>query len=290
MDMIERSDAISTEALEDVAYLSRSPNRIKILDSLASGPYSRRELVELTGASRTTLDRIVNELEERGWARRTNDGNYVATATGKHLMAQVRPLIGSVEAIRRLDEAVAWLPVDELSIGLHHFSDAVVLRPEQDDPMETVDYYTELIRETTEFRVLTHLAPPVPLAEAMRDRIASGRLAAEYVLTDDIIDYLREQSDRRIRWRAIVEEGAGVFRTPGALPCNLWIFDDVVLIKKSGPEPIQDAYGVPIQSENETVRSWAEDLIDRCRADATRVEVETFAEEATAPRAESGDE
>ena len=288
--MVNQDDTIPNEALEDVAYLSRSANRVKILAALTRGPYSRRDLAELTGASRTTLDRIVNELEERSWAKRTTDGDYTATPAGNHLMAQLTPFIESVEAIRRLDEAVAWLPADELSIGLHHFSDALVLRPEQDDPMETVDYFTDLIRDTAEFRVLTHLAPPAPLSRAMRDRITTGELNAEYVLTDELIDYLRGQPERRGRWRDILEGDADVVRGKGPIPCNVWIFDDIVLIKKSGPEPIEDSYGVPIKSENEAVRSWAHDLIERCRANATCVDAKTFADEPTISRAESEDE
>lgn len=287
--MANEIDSIPTEALEDVAYLSRSANRVRILDVLTTGPYSRRELAELTETSRTTLDRIVNELEERGWAERTTDGDYVGTPAGTHLMGQVRPFIDSVEAIRRLDEAVAWLPADELSIGLHHFSDAVVLRPEQDDPMETIDYFVDLLGEITGLRVLTHLAPPTPLARTMRDRIAAGQLTAEYVLTDDLIGYLRGRPERRERWREIVEGGADVFQVRSSIPCNLLIFDDVVLIKKSGPGSIEESYGVPIRSENEGVRSWAHDLIDRWRADATRVDAGAFAE-AAVPRAESADE
>lgn len=279
--MENRADAIPIEALEDVEYLSRSPNRIIILNTLTKGPYSRRDLADRTEISRATLDRIINELEERGWVQRTTDGNYVGTPTGKHLMAQVRPFIKSVEAIRRLEEAVAWLPADELSIGLHHFSDASVLRPEQDDPMETVDYFTDLIRGTAEFRVLTHLAPPGPLSRAMRDRITAGQLNAVYVVTEELVEYLRDRPERRERWRDILEGGADLLRCQSPIPCNLWIFDDTVLIKKSGPEPIEDTYGVPIHSKNETVRSWANDLIDRRRTDATRVDVETFADESS---------
>lgn len=121
--------------------------------------------------------------------------------------------------------------------------------------METVDYFTDLIRETTELRVLTHLAPPGPLTRAMRDRIERGQLNAEYVLTDELVEYLHDQSKRRDRWREILEGGGEVVRVQGPIPCNLWIFDDTVLIKKSGPEPIEDSYGVPIRSENEVVRA-----------------------------------
>lgn len=282
--------SIPAEALDDVAYLSRSANRVAILDALARGPATRREVAEETGVSRTTLDRIVNELEDRGWAVRTTDGDYVTTPSGEHLMAQVRPFLDSVEAIRRLGEAVTWLPSAELTVGLQHFSDAVVRRPEQNDPMETVDYFTELVQQTTEFRVLAHLAPPGPLSGALRDCITAGRLDAEFALTDGLVSFLGEQAERRRRWREMLGSGADLYRTEGPIPCNLWIFDDLVLIKKSGPEPIDESYGVPIESEDETVRSWAHDLIDRHRADATRVDVDAFAEEATVHSAESGDE
>jgi len=54
-------EAVPTDAIEDVAYLVRSTNRVRILDALADDPRTRRALTEATGASRTTLDRIVNE-------------------------------------------------------------------------------------------------------------------------------------------------------------------------------------------------------------------------------------
>ena len=81
-----------------------------------------------------------------------------------------------------------------------------------------------------------------------------------------------------------------MFRVRGSIPCNLWIFDDIVVIKKSGPESFNESYGVPIQSENETVLSWAHGLLDRCRADATRVDAATFAEDVAVPRADSDGE
>ena len=288
--MAPPNSPIPSAALEDIAYLSRSQNRIGILEALASGPYTRRELEAFTEASRTTLDRIVNELEERGWAERTVDGEYVTTPTGQQLLEQLLPFIDAVVAIRQLGDAIAWLPAAELSIGLHHFRDATVRRPEQDDPMVTIDYFTELIQDTTQFRVLTDLAAPVPLARAMRDRIVAGEMTAEYVVADGIIEYTKEKSDRRTRWREMTEEGASVFRYEGAIPCNMYIFDDRLLLKKGGTEPIEEGYGVPIESTDGTVLAWGHDLIDQCRAAATRVDASTFAEESTAPGASSSSE
>lgn len=274
--MSERSTAFSAAALEDVAYLSRSANRVAILDALSAGSFSRGELADRTGVSRTTLDRIVNELEERGWAERTTDGTYRATAQATHLMRRFRPFIASVEALHELDEAIAWLPIEELSIGLEHFSDAVVRRPRADDPVEAVEFMADLLEDASEFRVLSHFVPPQQIAEPMHERVTSRQLRMDGVITDELVAYLGTRADRTERWRALLDAGADIFRVGGPIPCNLWIFDETVLIKKSGPGPIDESYGVPIVSENPAVRSWADDLIDRWMETGSRIDADTF--------------
>lgn len=279
--MVDGSETVPTGALDDVAFLSRSANRVEILQAIASGPAPRRELASLTDTSRTTLDRIVNELEDRGWVERTTAGEYAATPAGRHLLGQFLSVVRSAEAIRQLGDAVAWLPTDELSIGLYHFADATVVRPDGDDPIDTVDYMTELIRPASTFRALTHLTPPGPFSRAMCEGVVSDRLTVEGVVTAGNLQRLRGQPDRRERWRDLLEAGAGLYRWDGPVPCNLWIADETVLIKGSDPEVVDEAYGVPIVTEDETVRSWAHDLIDEYRDGATRVDVDDFTESAS---------
>lgn len=269
--MLEGDDTVSGEALADVAYLSRSSNRVRILDALTDGPSTRRELAEKTGASRTTLDRIVNELEERGWAERTPDGEYVATPTGAHLMGQFDPFLGSVEAIERLGERVAWLPTDELEIDLRHFRDASVHEPDHGDPVDTVDFMIDCLRDTSQLRVMTHFTPPDSFLAVLHRRVVSGELSFESVVPAEQFEALGKTRARREGLREVLEAGGELYRCEGPIPCNLWLFDDLVMLKKSAPGPIDDAYGVPILSENSEVRSWAHELLDRYRADATAV-------------------
>lgn len=266
---------VPSGALEDVAYLSRSQNRVAILGALARGPSTRRELQETTGTSRTTLDRIVNELEDRDWAKRLPDGDYAATAAGTHLVNQFRPFVESVEAVRRLEETVSWLPTDELTIGLEHFSDATVMRPER-DVVEVVEFMADLFRNSDDFRVLTHLTPPERLGRTFHESVVSGSLSVTAVVTGGTLDVVRGQPRRRERWRDMVESGSEVYRYDGSIPCNLWTFDGTVLIKKSGEEPIPESYGVPIVSENERVLEWGHRLIDRYRDDGVRLEPADF--------------
>jgi predicted transcriptional regulator len=288
--MPERNSGLPTTALEDIAYLSRSANRVVILDSLTDGPYSRRTLADLTDVSRTTLDRIVNELEERGWAERTTEGDYTATAHGSHLMRRFRPFIESVEALHRLDDVLTWLPVDELDIGLEHFSDASVRRPESEDPVEAIEFINDLLRDASEFRVLAHLAPPEPLGTTLHERVTAGRMTMDGVITDDLLGFLGSTPKHAERWKALIESGSDLYRHEGPIPCNLWIFDETVLIKKSGPDPIDESYGVPIVSENETVHSWAHDLIDEWTDTASPIDVRAFEPDPTAPGTEPSGE
>lgn len=275
--MTVSGESIPDGALEDIAYLSRSENRLLVLTALTAGPYTRRELAEVTGVSRATLGRIVNEFEERNWAERTVDGDYEVTPTGHHIATQFTPFAESIEAVRRLGEAVEWLPTDELSIGLHHFSDAFVKRPDHEDPMEIIDYFTDQIRDASEIRVLTHFAPPGPFAKSMRDGFATGRLNGTFVLTGELVDYLRTRSARRERWRANIEAGADVYRYEGDIPCNVLVIDDTVFIKSSRPDSVKLSYAEPIVSKNEIVRAWADDLIETYRNEAAHV-VEPLAE------------
>jgi len=135
---------------------------------------------------RHTRNRIVNEFEARGWVERTPDGTYAGTPTGEHLVRQFRPFLESVEAIRTLGEAVAWLPTDELSIGLHHFSDATVWEPAV-DPTETIDQFARMIETAHEYHNLTHFAPPAPVAKAILYRQQSDGLTMRAVATSKSI-------------------------------------------------------------------------------------------------------
>jgi len=283
--MTSDNEAVPGDALADVDYLSRSANRVAILDALAKGPATRRALAERTGVSRATLDRIVNEFEERGWAERRTDGEYAATAAGAHVVREFRPFVESVAAVNRLGEAVGWLPTDELDVGLHEFSDATVRRPANDDPVEAVEYMTDLLRESDEFRTLNHLLPPGMFERTLHDQVVGGALTVEAVTTREVVEHFERSPDRRERWRDVVEAGGAVFYRDPPIPCNLMIFDGIVLIKRSDTGPIDDSYGVPIVSENGSVLSWAHDLVDRYRDDAVRVDVGSLAE----PGAASGE-
>ena len=264
------------DALADVAFLARSANRVRILVALAEAPASRRALADDTGVSRTTLDRIVNEFEDRHWVERRDDGTYAATATGAALVDAFEPALDAAVALRRLGDAVDWLPRDEHPIDLAHFRDAHVRRPEGGDPVETGRYFAELARAADEMCVMSEWAPPEALARPMHDEVVGGDLDATFVVTQDVAAQVFAAPDRVQRWREMLSTNAQSWVVDGPIPCNLYVFDDAVLLKASGPGAVSESYGVPVESTNPRVREWALELFERYRERGTRVDPESL--------------
>lgn len=287
--MFEDEHSRSDEALSDIAYLARSRNRVDILEAIVSHPHSPREIADATGSARSTLERIISELEERGWAERTTEGKYVGTDAGRFVLDEFTPLVRAMEAVRTLGDEISWLPRDELSISLAHFIDATVRHPERSDPTEAIDHMTELMRGTEEFRVISNLRPPESNANAIHERVGAGQMSVDYVLTLEVLEYLSDDPERRGRWADTIDAGADLWVLEGTIPCNLWIFDDTVWIKNGDPESRHDTYGVPIVSDDDVVRSWGHDLIDRYRSQATPVDAETLVGDPSNPSQGTGE-
>jgi predicted transcriptional regulator len=263
---MEVPDAFPEDALGDIAYISRSKNRAWILATLATERYTRRELGEATGVSRTTLDRIVNEFEERGWITRTTDGDYAATPIGERIATESTRFVGAIQAIRVLGDAVAWLPNDELTIGLQHFREATVLRPEPNASSAPSTHAIELMREATEFACLVNIAPSLGFENAMVVGVVDGCLSTKHIITDGELTVLRQNADRVSRWQTYIEAGANLYCYDGHIPCNVLVIDETVLVLDRQPKAIE-----AIKSTNTVVRSWAHEMIDDYQEDAERL-------------------
>ncbi|MDS0476838.1 winged helix-turn-helix domain-containing protein [Natrinema sp. 1APR25-10V2] len=266
--MFSDADPLPDGVLEEMAYLSRSENRLRILHVLTQHQYEPRELAEETDVPRSTLRRIVTELVDRGWAERTIDGTYVATPVGELLAAETDRYVGAIQAIQALDSAVRWLPREKLTIGLHHFQDAIIVGPEQNEAVAPDTYATEQLRDTTEFRNLTNIAPTLGFEKVLHDGVLEGPLSTEHVVTPGVISYLCTDVERQDRWQQYLDAGADLYLYDGQIPCNLFILDETVFLAKQQLEGLEY-----IEVLNEEVFAWAERMIDMYQEDAERLTV-----------------
>jgi len=262
-------------ALEDVAYLSRSANRVRILVALADGFHTRRELMDATGVSRTTLGRILNEFAERGWIERNADGRYAATTTGEHVAAAFLPLVDAMATVRSLGDAAAWLPASVHDVGLDAFRDATVHRPDPNAPLTFARELVDRIEGAESVRTLTYLAPPAhSVAEVLHERVRDSGVTSEFVLAGGLAGHLAEDPERRPRWCESIAAGAVVYDYDGYISCNLFVIDGTVLVVNADPD--DGPPGAYVESEHPRVLEWADDLIADYREDAERLDAGAF--------------
>lgn len=286
--MGEFDQPFPSDALDATAYLARSENRVRVLQALDNGHRDRRDLVDAIDGSTATVGRVLQEFQDRGWAQRTADGYYLM-AVGREVLAAFRPFIGTLTAIQHLGEAVDWIPTDEHPIELSAFRDAIVRYPRRDDPAEVTDYFLRELKATTSFRALTHLVPIEAKQREFLDGLRSGEMDVETVITDDLLAYLQRDPDHRSRHVDLIEAGYRTATCGERVPCNLFVFDDLVLLSESHPED-GNPYAA-IVSQNPRVLAWANDLFEQYQERADPLRVQDFTDgdrDSTRPRPTTG--
>lgn len=249
------------EPLNTVAYLSRSANRVAILRAVDAEPYDRRDLEAEVGVSRSTLSRVLRELEaERGWIQRTTDG-YTTTTAGSLVVAQFVPLLETIDALHTLGDALAYLPVDTMSLPVRQFHDATLITPAEFDPTAPFEYGIDELR-ASETLLSVGRTVPRPYVRAI-DEALPNDLSVELVVGGPYLDTVAE-SELAALWNDIVAETV-VYRYDGYVPYNLLVLDDVVHIWLCSDQG--ERAGL-LETANPAVREWAIDTVEEYRREA----------------------
>lgn len=264
-------------ALEDIAYLARSENRLHVLETLTAmitppgqptPGYSRRQLADMTGTSRTTLGRVLTEFQDRGWARRNTDGEYVATPIGEHVAAEFTPLVRSMEALRGLGETAAIIPRSALSgptveapaVSIREFSDGTVREPNSYDPTFFGRYFADLVDGAQSVLSMVYVATPQTMLTAFEDELHEGDVHIRATFSSSVTDHILANPEVGPRREHAAHERVEIYRYRDHIPCNLFVIDETVLLENSQVEGVQD--GTVIETDNAAVREWAVAVIE----------------------------
>jgi len=248
--------------LERIAFLARSETRVAVLRAVAERERTRGELREELAASRTTLARVLNELEDCDWIRRTGAG-YVTTPAADAILGQFVPLLETMQGLANLGEAVDWLPPSARSIDVRDLRDAEVTTSTAGNPAKPFDRGIAVIRKADHYRGLTSTAIP-RYTEVIRDEFAAGRLDVEGVIEASFLAELHVQPERIPPWRDFAQAGVK-YVYHGRVPVDMHVADETVLLwLGERDEDDFEVYGL-MESTNPAVRSWAESLYDEYR-------------------------
>lgn len=259
--------------LDDVEFLARSAHRVEVLRTLRSGPWTRPDLHDETGVSQPTLGRVLGSLEDRHWVERRGR-EYALTPLGEVLAAEFDDLLGTVETIQRLGGVIGLLPTDEMAFDVRRFASATITTPEPGDVLRHVRRAEEVLRDARDLRILADTIAPSSLEEG-HDRVMDfpeGDLVFESIITGDAIDQTLAEPDLVGLIRDLVASGrAPIYRYDGTIPLTVVVADDTAVLFPT------DEQGLPaalIETDDEAVRAWVAEQIDRFRDRAIRLTLE----------------
>jgi predicted transcriptional regulator len=251
-----------TDPLEEIEFLARSPNRIRVLETLSNEPHTRQELQESVGASQPTLARILNDFDDRNWIEREG-GTYETTHLGSFVASGFRSLLSVMETESQLRDVVDLLPMARFDFGLERLADARITTPTQADPGRPLNRAIELAAEAETHRIVSYVLNHEML-ETVDQATTDGRQSFEGAVTADTIDVLRSEYDSWRRLRSLAgSEAASLRLTDREVPFAVGIADGTVYLFLRDEDGLLRAL---LESADPAVRSWAVDTVEQYRA------------------------
>ncbi|WP_435348121.1 helix-turn-helix transcriptional regulator [Haloarchaeobius sp. HRN-SO-5] len=258
--------------LEEIEFLSRSPNRVRVLDALSGEPRGRYELEDSTGVTRATLGRILDDFVERGWVRE-DDRRYQTTQLGAYVSREINHVLERFEPVPALNEVAEWFPEEGFGFDLGNLAGSTVVRSTRSNALAPTAHISKRVRTADQVRLITYSVLPGVMGECWRG-IVDGRLELESVLNGGAVESFGADPQLIEQAREMAEtEQSEVYLYNGDIPSTVFVVDDVVLLCLSGGEGAPRAV---IETDDEVVRSWAETRIDELRSEGKRLDPSLF--------------
>lgn len=255
-------------SVDEIAFLVGSTHRVRILGALYDrDACSRDELRDLVDASRTTVQRNVQALEERGWI--TNSSvEYDITPAGALVTEELLGLVETMQLATDLRNALRWLPREELGFDLRELRDAEVTVASPTSPYAPVDRLVAALETATRFRGLFATAS-LPTVEVLRSRAGVAGPDWCVILAADGRAALESSgyADRFATLRAA--DALDLCTYTGDVPFYLGLLDDEVQLGFTDGDGVLKAL---VQSASPTVREWADDTFEAYYDESAPVE------------------
>lgn len=264
----ETGETLPDEAIDEIAFLTRSPVRVRVLNALSGTEYmKRRELRERVDGVRTTVTRNLGALEDRGWIEHEAAG-YRITSCGRTVVGELTGLVEKVSRAVDLRPALRWLDVEQMDIGVSEFKQADITTADSTNPYAPVEEQIELLRRSDGIRTALPTMNK-QILRACRQTAESSGSEVELVIEASAVNRFRSEP----RYADLFEEvrrECTVLRHDGSIPYYVGVTDERVQIGTMNGDSVTK---VLIRFEEQPeVHSWAADRIARFKQEAQPVE------------------
>lgn len=252
---------------EDIEFLARSETRVRLMNELhRDGTLNRDDLRSRFDASRTTIQRNLAALEDRGWVRNENR-TYSLAPCGEMVADEFLDLVDTVSIADRLQPVLRWVDRTELDFDPELVADADVVTGKPGDPWAMVNRHVRRLRRADDVRSLLPLTG-LHAMEVGRDRVVEHGATATHIATPSVVETFRTNPNYERYYDDLVEtERYELYRYEDEIPYYLGIIDGVVQIGV-------DEDGEPralLETRNDDVREWAVSKFRDYRTQADRV-------------------
>ena len=232
--------------------LELGQRRHDYLTLLASGPCHKRDLIDDLEDSRSTVDRAIEALRDRGLVARTADGAWTATTKGHVLKETVERTCEAAAAIETADDLLEHLPCDEL-VPPALFQDAVVEHADGPTPL----VIAERVRENMAAADAVRGFAAADHETGIKDHVFDETLLAGLATDDDRYAELCDRSNATAAVYDGLPFGLLLADVDGETRMTLIIYDDSGVVRGQ------------ITTADRGAVCWGEDVFEKYLAAGT---------------------
>lgn len=261
-----------SSAVDDIAFLANSGNRVAVLRSLADGPHSRHVIMERTDVSRVTLGRILDELEDRHWI--VQSGQVCAvTPLGAWVIEEFTAFSKTIEAERNLRQVYRWFPEPGFGFDIRCLAGADITLVSRADASAPISQLIQQFEVGGPLRAFS-FAITSQFLEACWRHVMDGAVTWKWVFTSEVLNVLKKSPKMARQSREMLESGRAEYRQyEDSIPYVVIISTEMVNLRLADEDGAATAL---IQSDHEDVRAWADSTFDTYWEDGTTVTGEAF--------------
>lgn len=249
-------------------FLARSDTRVTVLAALTTDQASstRSDLQRETGIPRSTLSRILSELGDRELVS-TVGHRYEVTLLGRFLAGRLHSVCDSVEAMQKLQTLLNQLSDTESAITFTDSTRGEILIPTSVDPEAPTRRFADLLQTASYVRLL--IPATIPLLFDVCSAIGDGKQTVDIVMPRLAFEVERDNSMFSQQLRDVTASGAvTLFSYDGDIPHLAGMMDEIAVVGLIDDAGTVQGY---VETNDETVRSWSEAVVEAYQRNAGRV-------------------
>ncbi|ELZ95881.1 hypothetical protein C440_06312 [Haloferax mucosum ATCC BAA-1512] len=195
--------------------------RSVILEAVSDQPYTKPELTEILGTSRSTIDRGIDDLESIDCVERHNS-RYAPTTKGELALAEYTKYTNIMDSLSRAGDILNYLPSDS-SVSLAFLDGVSVYPSDPNVPDSALKASDDLLAISTRMNGLAPTALST-YPDTIEGGVQGHGLSVEIVVESNVLDSIIEVRSEAMA-RLAGYEDVEFYRTDVELPYALWIME-----------------------------------------------------------------